>query len=330
MDTAELMSLVNFPEYAESVGITLEYKNGEYWGLSPFKEEKTPSFSINEEKQAFYDFSSGKGGNLLQFIMDLRHCDLYHATKELMQYAGVSDEQVSFSTRPLLVRIARKYRPDNRHKPEILSSVTPMSESYMDFYENNSSKLSVWTKEGMSEEVLNRFQVRYDPFANRLVFPIRDYDGKIVNICGRTLDEDYKAKGQRKYTYYKKWGGSMNVLFGYPEHLEEIKKCREALIFEGAKSVFIAETWGYTNGLALLTSHLSEGQFRELVKLGVHIVFALDEDVDIIKDKNIQRLRRYCAVSYIKDTAHLLSEKMSPVDAGREVWNRLYEQRKRL
>ena len=49
MNTAELMSAVNFVEYAESCGLELEYKNGEYWGLSPFKEEKTPSFSINEE-----------------------------------------------------------------------------------------------------------------------------------------------------------------------------------------------------------------------------------------------------------------------------------------
>lgn len=83
MNTAELMSAVNFVDFAESCGIELQYRNGEWWGLSPFKKEKTPSFSINEEKQNFYDFSSGKGGNLLQFIMDLRHCSLSSAVKEL-------------------------------------------------------------------------------------------------------------------------------------------------------------------------------------------------------------------------------------------------------
>ena len=144
------------------------------------------------------------------------------------------------------------------------------------------------------------------------------------------MDKDFKEKGIRKYTYYKKWNGDMNVIFGYSDNAEEIAKKKEIILFEGSKSVFIAHTWGYKNCGALLTSHLSEGQFRFLIGLGVRVVFALDEDVDIRKDKNIQRLKRYCDVEYVYNVGKTLSEKMAPVDAGYDIWKKLYERRRKL
>ncbi|MGN0656569.1 MAG: hypothetical protein ACI4KR_07235, partial [Ruminiclostridium sp.] len=158
------------------------------------------------------------------------------------------------------------------------------------------------------------------------------YNGQIVNIGGRTLEPDFKERGIRKYTYFKKWNGEMNVLFGLSEHRRQILEKDEIILFEGAKSVFLAETYGYDNGAALLTSHLSEGQFHYLIGLGVRVVFALDEEIDVTKDKNIQRLKRYCRTEYIYDDPknRLLSPKMSPVDNGKEVWDTLYERRKQL
>ena len=63
----------------------------------------------------------------------------------------------------------------------------------MEKYERPTEKLSVWEREGISREVLDRFQVCYDRFSNRLVYPIRNTEGEIVNIGGRTLDADFKA-----------------------------------------------------------------------------------------------------------------------------------------
>ena len=330
MTTAELMSAVNFVDYAESCGVELQYRNGEWWGLSPFKEEKTPSFSINEEKQNFYDFSSGKGGNLIQFVMDLHGCSLSGAVKELMQYAGISDDsKVWYSNTPELIKIAKRYRPQANTKSDVgTNEILP--DTYMELYENRPDKLKVWTDEGMSPEVLEKFQVRYDPFQNRLVYPVRDYEGRIVNVCGRTLDENFKEKGLRKYTYYRKWGKGMDIIFGYSEHLQNFIEKNEIILFEGAKSVFLAETWGFGNTGAVLTSHLSDYQFKKLIKLGVHVTFALDEEVDVTKDKNIQRLKRYCRVFYIKNSEKILDEKMSPVDKGADVWKYLYERRLEL
>lgn len=89
------------------------------------------------------------------------------------------------------------------------------------------------------------------------------------------------------------------------------------------------DTWGYHNTGAVLTSHLNPNQLKILAKLGVRVVFALDKGVNIREDENIKRLRRYVTVEYVWDKDDLLDEKMSPVDAGREVWETLYEGRYR-
>ena len=128
-----------------------------------------------------------------------------------MQYAGITDDsKVWYSATPEIIKIARRYKPSNHIKPEPGTS-EPLPDTYMDIYEDDESKLKVWTDEGMSSEVLRKFQVRYDSYQNRLVYPVRDYEGHIVNICGRTLEENYKEKGLRKYTYYKKWGKSLCI-----------------------------------------------------------------------------------------------------------------------
>ena len=324
MDAIEIINNTDIVEYISQF-CDLTYRGGEYWGLSPFKQEKTPSFSVNAEKQNFYDFASGKGGNVIQFVKEYNHCSTYEAFETLRKYLGADKED--YSSVPMAVRVARKYKKycveEKEHgKPTILP------DTYMELYEDNKEKLQIWKEEGMSEEVLQKFSVRYDPYSNRIVYPVRDFDGKIVNISGRTLDPDYKEKGLRKYTYFKKWG-EMNVLFGYYENKEAIKKCGEIIIFEGAKSVMIADSWGCSNCCALLTSHISENQFAFLIKLGLTVALALDKDVDIYKDRTIKRMAHYVPIKVIQDTGNLLDEKMSPVDKGEEIWNRLYKERRK-
>jgi len=107
-------------------------------------------------------------------------------------------------------------------------------------------------------------------------------------------------------------------------------KKKEIIIFEGSKSVMLASEWGVHNTCAILTSHLNPQQMLFLIKLGIRVVFALDEDVDVLSDKNIQKLKRYLTIDYIKDTDKVLQSKMSPVDMGREVFLKLYNERIRI
>ena len=108
---------------------------------------------------------------------------------------------------------------------------------------------------------------------------------------------------------------------------QEIKKKREIILFEGAKSVMMADTWGIHNTGAILTSHLNPHQMKILACLAYRVVFALDKDVEVREDHNIKRLKQFVKVEYTWDMENLLDEKDSPVDKGIEVWEKLYEGR---
>lgn len=75
----------------------------------------------------------------------------------------------------------------------------------------------MWEEEGISHQSMDKFQVRYDPLSNRLVFPIRNPNGDIINICGRTLDPAYKEKKLRKYTYFQPMG-TLDTIYGLWEN----------------------------------------------------------------------------------------------------------------
>ena len=199
----------------------------------------------------------------------------------------------------------------------------------MEKYEKNPSKLAIWENEGISKESIDKFQVYYDSFSNRLVYPIKNIDGDIVNIGGRTLDPDWKAKDLRKYTYFSGWG-EMDVIYGLYENMQSIMDKREIILFEGCKSVLLANSNGINNTGALLTSHLNPAQMKILAKLGVRVVFALDKDVRIRNDRNINKLKRYVNVEYLWDREDLLDEKDAPLDKGIEIFESLYRNRLRL
>ena len=303
----------------------LEPRGGEYWGLSPFKEEKTPSFSVRASPPCFYDYSSGIAGNVFTFVRYYFHCSGDEAIKILTEYAGIDVENTEKQEPLSATKVCKKFMVHEKKEKE--SSGVTLPDDYMSRYEKRADKLAVWEDEGISSDALGKFQVFYDGFSNRLVYPIRNMEGKIVNVGGRTLDPDWKEKNLRKYTYFFNWG-TLDTIYGLSENMEEIQRKKEIILFEGAKSVMTAYGWGIRNCGAILTSHLNPKQMMLLAKLGHRVVFALDRDVDILMDHNIRKLAYYCRVEYIIDTDNLLSEKDSPVDKGEEVFQNLYENRR--
>lgn len=323
MKLYELVASIDIVEYISQF-TELEEKNGEYWGLSPFTDERTPSFSVRTDPPFWYDFSSGKSGNLFLFVKEYNHFSNAEVVEELKRYAGYDGEVSRGKEQLSILEVYKKYKPQQKnYKPQL---TTELPDNYMERFERRRDKLSVWENEGISHEVLEEFQVRYDALTNSIVYPIRDLNGKIVNIGARTLDPNWKEKGFRKYSYRYKWG-SMRLLFGLYEALESVKKNKTIIIFEGIKSVLIARTWGVKNTAALLTSHLNPWQMKILIKLGCKVVFALDKDVCIREDKNIKILKEYVECDYIWDKNNLLDEKDSPVDKGSDVFVKLYNSR---
>lgn len=322
MELSDLIESVDILDYISQYTEFTE-KNGEYWALSPFKEEKTPSFSIRKETNSFYDFSSGIGGNVLTFIRFYDRCGYTEAIEKLKKFSGF-DGSVASRKKLVTTEVARRFAPPKKTQKQSKSTVLP--DDYMERYEKSADKLAVWEKEGISKASLDKFQVFYDSFSDRLVYPIRNPDGKIVNVGGRSLDPHWKEKGLRKYTYFMSWG-ELKTIYGLAENMESIKKQHEIILFEGCKSVLLADTYGIHNTGAILTSHLNPNQMKLLVSLGCRVVFALDNDVCIRDDHNIKQLKQFVNVEYIWDKDKLLGEKDSPVDKGQEVWNKLYEGR---
>lgn len=323
MELEDLIQSIDIVEYISQY-VDLDEKNGEYWGLSPFTDEKTPSFSIRKEANNFYDFSSGIGGNVFTFVKFYNQCSPAEAVNILRRYLGCDDKSLPRVQNLSATQVCKKYKPTPTTNKS--SNITIYPENIMEKYEKRDDMLGIWEEEGISRASLEKFQVYYDAFSKRLVYPIRNICGDIVNIGGRTLDPCWKEKGLRKYTYFSSWG-TMDVIYGLYENLESILEEREIIIFEGCKSVLLADTWGIHNTGALLTSHLNPNQFKILAKLGVRVVFALDKDVRIRDDHNVKKLNHYVNIEYIWDRQNLLDDKDSPVDKGIDVFKTLYGQR---
>jgi len=325
VDISEILENVDIVDYISKF-VELELRNNEYWGLSPFTSEKTPSFSVNREKSVWWDFSSGSGGNVIDFIVRLNKCSVKDAFNILEKYLGIDISNAPV-TRLAATSVAKKFQQCNRHKKESVKEILP--ETYMCRFQDNPEKLQIWRDEGISNESMQKFMVRYDNFSDRIVFPIRNLTGDIINVSGRTLDPNYKEKGLRKYTYFKGLG-CLDTIYGLYENFQDIKDKREIILFEGAKSVMKADSWGITNTGAILTSHLNPYQMKILISLDVDIVFALDSDIDIRQDANINKLKPYSRIYWVYNKNDLLEPKESPVDKGEDIFRFLYNEKRRL
>lgn len=326
MELEELIRSIDIVEYISQY-VELTQRGDEWWGLSCFKEENTPSFSVRKDPPFFYDYSSGIGGNLYRFIMEIKHCTPAQAVEEMMRFSGLDAQTVKPRQKMAATIDCKRYmrkKPTEKH-----SKATVLPDSFMERYSVDPEKLSVWEAEGISKEAMEKFQVRYDAFSDRLVYPIRNLSGQIVNIGGRTLDPAWKEKGLRKYCYFYSWG-TMDTIYGLAENMDSILEKKEIILFEGCKSVLIASSWGVRNTGALLTSHLNGNQMKILARLGCRVVFALDKEIDVRKDKNIQRLKQFVNVETVFDAENLLAEKDAPVDKGIDVFRKVYMGRKKL
>lgn len=325
-DLSQIVANINIVEYISQY-IDLTQRGDEWWGLSCFNEESTPSFSVRENPPFFYDFSSGIGGNLFSFVKAYNKCSNVEAANIIKEYAGIKSDGTYIPKQKMrAVQDCKRYRAkDKRVKNQ---KGTVLQDDFMDRYQNNKEKLKLWMDEGISEESLKRFGVKYDAFSNSIVYPIRNLGGKIVNIGSRTLHPDYKERGLGKYGYFYKWG-NMDLIYGLYENKKYVEEKKELILFEGCKSVLLADTWGIKNCGAILTSHLNPMQMKTLISLGVRIVFALDKEINIRADENISTLKNYVNVEYLYDKDGLLNVKDAPVDKGKDVFMKLYSDRRR-
>ena len=220
------------------------------------------------------------------------------------------------------IDMAKKLVKKEKKKPKI----KVLSEKILDGFIDGECK--IFTDDGIDYETQKFYGVKYDPLDNRVVFPIRDYDGNLVSIKGRTLKKDFVERGIPKYLYYYNIIGAL-FLFNYYEHYFDILDSEYLIIVESEKSCLQLHGMGIYNVVATSKKRISEEQAQEINDLGKKIVLAYDNDVTMGEIK-MELSKLNGEVYYIKDTFGLLEKKDSPSDKGYEVWNKLYQNKFKL
>jgi DNA primase len=326
----EMCSKVNLLEYAEN---TMEFKrngNDSFVTHCTLHEDKTPSLSICPSKNMFHCFSCGKGGNIINWLMTFENMSFNDAVDKVGNLTGIDVKHLkqcnSMKTFKEIKRITQ-----NSKKISIQRKI--LNNDEIEKYKDEIPQ--EWVDEGINPQVMKKFNIRIDEKANRIVYPVYDNELNLIGIKGRTRYENYKLLGIPKYSNYYKIG-TTDYFEGMKVTYEKISQTKKCFIFEGLKSVMKAYGWGYENSIAAETSCLNEEQVKLLIKLKIkEVTICFDSDVGIKKIKDCTDiLRKFCNVYVVTDRRfirdRLLGEKESPVDRGREVFETLLSERRKI
>lgn len=329
----ELCSQVDLLEYASK---TVEFQrvNDDSWSAHcPQHIDKTSSLFITPSKQLFYCFSCRRSGNIINWLMEFEGLTFNESVDKVSKIVGKDIKNLK--TCDALAYYKKIFRCLNRSNT---SSLTQEREILSAENINNFSAEipTEWVEEGISENAIKKYEIRIDEKANRIVYPVYDNSLNLIGFKGRTRFKNYKEMRLQKYMNYNKIG-TTDFFMGMKQNKDSILKNSTAIIFEGIKSVMKADDYGYDYCLAAETSCINDEQVKILIQLGVKdVIIGFDSDVsisDIIANKNIRKLRRFCNVYAISDKQRLLGnkdDKMAPVDKGKEIFDRLLEQKVRL
>lgn len=328
----EMLQQIN--ENADLLGyvsqvMELEQRGKDYWGHCPLHTDKTASFSITPEKNSYFCFSCRRSGGILGFLIDYEGMEFEEAVEKGARLANLDLSKMCQSkTITFLKKIRAMYRkPNTAYEHKVLDA--GILQKY------KSAPIQEWLNEGIKQEVMDLFGVRADTWQNRIVYPVYDIHGNLINIKGRTRYPNFKQMKIPKYINYFEVG-VMDYFQGLNITLPYISEKKEAIIFESIKSVMKAYGWGCKNCISAEKHTLTKEQIDLLIKLRVNVVLAYDSDVSYRSDEvkqDIAKLRRVTNVYVIEDKNKLLGgaeSKNAPVDCGEKIWNELYNGKRKV
>lgn len=323
-DNADLIA------YAERT-MELKKKSDTYFAHCPFHEDKTPSLAFNPTNNYYHCFSCGKSGRMIGFLMDFEGLPFEQAVGKAAKFANVDIKDICQSDTIIFLKQWRNLKKTKENQNVYIHPILP--QNTMDSF--SKTVIQEWEDEGIKQEVMDTFGVRVDDISNRIVYPVCDINGNLINVKGRTRYENFKKLKLPKYINYYTVG-TMDYFQGLNITLPYVKENNEIIIFESVKSVMKAYGWGFCNCVSAETHSLTKEQISLLVKLRTNIVFAYDTDVDY-KTKDIQKsinmLRKVTNVFVIQDPKRLLGgaeTKNAPVDCGQEIWEELYTNKRKV
>ncbi len=302
-DIDEVKSRLNIVDVV-SGRVTLKKAGRHFKALCPFHSEKTPSFMVSPERQTWHCFGCGKGGSVIDFVMEYEHVDFLEALQTLAEKAGVVLERRSADTPE--AKLKQKLYEVNHLASEFyqyllmkhslgekarvyLESRGVSEKSIKTFglgYSPNSwdGLLKYLSKKGYEAGLLEKASLLvpssrggYDRFRGRLMFTLKDHRGNVVGFSGRLLDKDAK---EAKYINTSETSvyGKGNLLYGLDVTKDAIAKANEAVLVEGEFDAISSFQAGISNVVAIKGSALTEGHVHLLKRFAQKVIFALDSD----------------------------------------------------
>ncbi|MBW2544455.1 MAG: DNA primase [Deltaproteobacteria bacterium] len=285
--------------------ITLKKAGRNFVGLCPFHKEKTPSFSVNPEKQIFYCFGCGEGGDVFAFLMKINGANFAESARHLANKAGIEipvrkmtgAERTVASEKEKLNRInamaadwfsgqlasengraARGYLDKRKMGTAIATEFrlgySPEGWSHLvNYFENKRVPLGLVEKTGLIISKNNgRF---YDRFRGRLIFPIEDLSGRVVAFGGRALGDDMpKYLNSSESPVYIKG----RVLYGMYRTKDSIRNKDYVIIVEGYVDLLSLRDAGVSNVVATLGTALTREQVELIRRFTRKVAVIFDPD----------------------------------------------------
>lgn len=283
--------------------VKLKKAGKNYQARCPFHDEKTPSFSVNPEKQFYYCFGCSAGGNALSFVMDYENLDFPGAVESLASSVGM---QVPREEKPnpaaqgqrelytVLERAAEFYQQQLRSHPQRSEAVDylkgrgltgaiakeyglgyapPGWDNLMQAYGADEIGKKRLLQTGMLVE--NEAGRCYDRFRQRIVFPIRDPRGRVIAFGGRVLGDDKPKYLNSPETPVFNKG---RELYGLYEARKAVRNLERLVIVEGYMDVIALAQSGIPNAVATLGTATSTTHLEKVYRLCPEVVFCFDGD----------------------------------------------------
>ena len=285
--------------------VQLKKKGKEYVGLSPFNKERTPSFTVNDEKQFYHCFSTNNHGDIFTFLVEVGGLSFPEAVEKLAEEAGVQLQDLS---------------PEEEEKfkknKEVFNALD-LSKSFFSsqIYEtNNSFALKYLRRRGIDDQIIKEFDIGfasqgnqlekfllskgisheimilagliiknennnnnfYDRFRNRIIFPIRDSRSRVVGFGGRVIKKEDQPKylnSPETIVFHK---GS--ILYNFSKVRPNIKEKDDLIVVEGYMDVVSLASKGFNASVAPLGTAITENQLNILWKENNNPVICFDGD----------------------------------------------------
>lgn len=284
-----------------SESVRLKRAGRNFTGLCPFHHEKTPSFSVSQDKQIFKCFGCGEAGNVITFVMKTKNIDFIEAIKLLAEKANIEIIPENSA--------AAKHRDENE---KIYRINVEAARFFFSKLKGNKNAMSYFLRRGITEGTIRKFglgyaldgwdnllrfmkakgfteldllnagliiksqkESLYDRFRNRVMFPVFDYRGKVIGFGGRVLDDSKPKYLNSPETAVFKKGTN---LYGLNFALKGIKD-RTILIVEGYMDCISLHQHGITNVVASLGTALTPNQAKLLKRYADKIIISYDADL---------------------------------------------------